>query len=112
MQIYDKSFDFNNIDLHKKFEKWAAAEVSAVENIGEDMETIDIPDGLYAVFIQKGKASDGHITFRYIFEKWLPKSPYEIDDRPHFELLGKKYKNEDPTSEEEIYIPIKLKRKN
>jgi AraC family transcriptional regulator len=35
---------------------------------------------------------------------------YELDDRPHFEILGDKYKNNDPNSEEEIWIPIKLKK--
>lgn len=40
---------------------------------------------------------------------WLPASDYNLDNRPHFEVLGEKYKNNDPTSEEEIWIPIKLK---
>jgi AraC family transcriptional regulator len=34
---------------------------------------------------------------------------YFLDDRPHFEILGDKYKNGDPDSEEEIWIPIKQK---
>ena len=38
-----------------------------------------------------------------------PNSDYKPDDRPHFELLGAKYKNDDPDSEEEIWIPIKRK---
>lgn len=29
---------------------------------------------------------------------WLPNSDYLLDDRPHFELLGDKYKNNDPNS--------------
>lgn len=29
--------------------------------------------------------------------------------QPHFEVLGEKYKDNDPTSEEEIWIPIKAK---
>jgi hypothetical protein len=28
---------------------------------------------------------------------------------PHFEVLGDKYKNNDPSSEEEVWIPIKPK---
>jgi AraC family transcriptional regulator len=39
----------------------------------------------------------------------LPNSAYELDDREHFELLGEKYKNNDPNSEEEIWIPIRPK---
>jgi len=38
----------------------------------------------------------------YIFSDWLPKSDYELDEKPHFEILGEKYKNDDPNSEEEI----------
>ena len=34
---------------------------------------------------------------------------YTLDDRPHFEILGEKYKNQDPDSEEELWIPIKPK---
>ncbi len=39
----------------------------------------------------------------------LPNSEYELENRPHFEVLGEKYKNNDPNSEEEIWIPIKKK---
>jgi predicted transcriptional regulator YdeE len=31
------------------------------------------------------------------------------DDRPHFEVLGKNYKNNDPVSEEEIWIPVRAR---
>jgi AraC family transcriptional regulator len=41
------------------------------------------------------------------FSTWLPDSEYRLDVRPHFEVLGEKYKNDDPESEEEIWIPIK-----
>jgi AraC family transcriptional regulator len=40
---------------------------------------------------------------------WLPGSDFVLDTRPHFEVLGDQYKNNDTTSEEEIWIPIKLK---
>ena len=58
------------------------------------------------IFDHKGSSSD-HSIFEYIFSKWLPASKYEVDDRPHFEVLGLNYKNNDPESEEEIWIPIK-----
>ena len=87
------------------FEKWAAVEVSTFENIPEGMEPFVLPGGLYAVFAYRGSASDTGI-FRYIFETWLPASDYRLDNRPHFEILGEKYKGNDPDSEEDIYIPI------
>jgi AraC family transcriptional regulator len=64
--------------------------------------------GLYAVFNYKGSNMD-HSIFEYIFRSWLPDSEYYLDNRPHFEVLGDKYKNNDPSSEEEIWIPIKPK---
>ncbi|MBI5538765.1 MAG: GyrI-like domain-containing protein [Bacteroidia bacterium] len=109
MQVYDKSFDFTNFDIHKQFEKWAAIEVSEFNIIPDKMETYALPGGLYAVFIHKGAANTGPKTFQYIFGTWLPNSEYILDNRPHFEILGEKYKNEDPDSEEEIWIPIKKK---
>ncbi|MFZ1515671.1 MAG: GyrI-like domain-containing protein, partial [Saprospiraceae bacterium] len=67
-----------------------------------------IPGGLYAVFYYKGLSTDTAI-FEYIFNTWLPNSEYGLDDRPHFEILGERYKNNDADSEEEIWIPIKNK---
>jgi AraC family transcriptional regulator len=72
------------------------------------METYTLPGGLYAVFFYKGLNTDTSI-FEYIHRTWLPNSNYLLDNRPHFEILGEKYKNADPNSEEEIWIPIKLK---
>ncbi len=110
MQIHDPSFNFQEFDPHIPFEKWAATEVSNFEEIPPEMESIVVPPGLYAVFIHKGPASTAPKTFMYIFGDWLPHSEYEIDDRPHFEILGEKYKNEDPSSEEEVWIPIKPRK--
>jgi AraC family transcriptional regulator len=73
------------------------------------METFTLTSGLYAVFQYKGTANEAAGTFQYILGTWLPNSEYTLDSRPHFEILGEKYKNNDPDSEEEIWIPIKPK---
>jgi AraC family transcriptional regulator len=75
------------------------------------METFTLKAGLYAVFLHKGAAVTATETFQHIFGIWLPKSEYILDNRPHFEILGEKYKNNDPSSEEEIWIPIKTNNK-
>jgi len=106
MQIFDAMPDFKS---DATFEKWDAVEVSAIESIPEGMETYTLQGGLYAVFLHQGPASAFRKTFGYIFKEWLPNSEYEMDDREHFELLGEKYKNNDPDSEEEIWIPIRPK---
>lgn len=109
MQVYDAAFNFQHFNPDIPFDKWAAIEVSDFEMIPEGMETFILPTGLYAVFIHKGPATEGEKTFRYIFETWIPQSSYAIDARPHFEILGEKYKHDDPSSEEEVWIPIRLK---
>lgn len=109
ISVYDKSFDFNIFNPHAEFEKWAAAEVVDFDTIPDGMESFVLAGGLYAVFLHKGAASEGPKTFEYIFDTWLPASDYILDDRPHFEILGAKYKNNEPDSEEEIWIPIKKK---
>lgn len=88
------------------FRKWALAEVSSIDQVPEGMDVFTIEGGLYAVFDYKGTHTDSRI-FEYIYAEWLPKSEYVLDDRPHFEVLGATYNNNDPNSEEEIWIPIK-----
>jgi AraC family transcriptional regulator len=56
-----------------------------------EMEKFVLPGGLYAVFYHKGIYTDTDI-FQYIFGTWLTASEYELDKRPHFEILGCKYK--------------------
>lgn len=109
MQIYPRIFNFQNFNPNDIFTKWAAIEVSNFEEIPEEMSSYTLNGGLYAVFTHRGSSLDFQRTFQYIFGEWLPNSDYTVDDREHFELLGEKYKNESPDSEEEVWIPIKLK---
>ena len=100
---------FNEFDPKEHFEKWAAVEVPDFNDIPEEMEGLIIPAELYAVFIHKGDQIEAHKTYHSIFVEWLPNSEYTVDDRPHFAIMGNKYKKNDPDSEEEIWIPIKNK---
>jgi AraC family transcriptional regulator len=107
MQIYNEPL--RSGDLNQEFEKWAAIEVTDFENVPEKMDSYTLNGGLYAVFPYKGLSTDNSV-YLYIFGIWLPDSDYLLDDRPHFEILGDNYKNGDPDSEEEIWIPIKQKK--
>lgn len=109
MQVYNSDFDFQKFNPNAEFEKWATTEVADFDNVPEGMNTFILRGGLYAVFIHKGDASKAAQTFQYIFGTWLPNSAYVLDDRPHFEILGEKYKRDSPDSEEEVWIPIKTK---
>lgn len=108
MVIY-KPTHFTDFKPTNEFEKWATVEVLDFENIPDEFDKFVLPSGLYAVFSYKGLNTD-HSVFQYFFETWIPNSEYMLDDRPHFEVLGEKYKNNDPTSEEEIWIPILPKK--
>lgn len=104
MQVYQSDY-FKNFNPANKFEKWVAVEVVNFENVPSNLDTFVLSGGLYAVFHYKGQAGDSAV-FQYIFQTWLPNSDYILDDRPHFEILGDKYKNNAPDSEEEIWIPV------
>ncbi len=97
LQIYDKSFSFKQVNPHISFEKWAAVEVSDFEKVPDEMETLTLEGGKYAVFLHKGISNEAaRHTFAYIWGEWLPNSGYVIDDRPHFEILGEKYSRSNP----------------
>ncbi len=108
VEVYDPQY-FSRFDPANAFEKWAAIEVTDFGTIPEGLEAITLPVGLCAVFVHQGLASAGRDTYRYIFGTWLPESDYVLDHRPHFAVMGEKYRNEDPGSEEEIWIPVKLR---
>jgi AraC family transcriptional regulator len=106
IQINPVGFSFQP---NEEFVKWAAVAVSNFDFVPDGMETLEIPAGLYAVFNYKGDESGAQAFFSTIFTVWLPNSDYVLDNRPHFEILGEKYKKDYPTSEEEIWIPVKKK---
>lgn len=89
-----------------EFDKWAAVEAGPEAAIPEGMESLST-SGLYAVFIHRGPASQGPSSYQYIFGEWMPASAYEVDQRLHMAVMGEKYKNEDPASEEELWIPVR-----
>lgn len=107
MQVYPPLY-YEQFNPATEFEKWATVEVNDYDQVPEGMKTFILEGGLYAVFDYKGSSADPSI-FQYIFSQWIPQSNYSLDNRPHFEVLGAKYKNNDPDSEEEIWIPIKIK---
>jgi AraC family transcriptional regulator len=99
---------FNHFDAKKTFEKWAAMEVSDFDEVPSGMDTLIIPNGLYAVFVHTGPAIEGDKIYRYIFTEWLPASEFKVEDRPHFAVMSENYQRDNPNSEE-IWIPVKNK---
>jgi len=98
---------FDDFNPNNEFERWATVEVEDFANVPDEMETFVLSSGLYAIFHYIGSSTSIASFYQNIFTVWLPNSEYELDYRPHFEILGEKYKNNDPLSEEDIWIPIK-----
>jgi AraC family transcriptional regulator len=106
LQVYPDDY-FRNFNPAASFTKWALTEVSSCDELPEGISSFLLPAGNYAVFIHKGDSTRFPQTLQLIFNEWLPVSGYLLDNRPHFELLGERYKNNDPESEEEVWIPIR-----
>ena len=106
LQVYDENF-FSQFNPATEFKKWALVEVTDLSTIPENMETFELEGGMYAVFYYKGNPANAEQVFSYIMQQWLPQSGYVLDNRPHFEVLGDKYKNGSNESEEEIWIPVR-----
>ena len=82
-------------------------EVHGAADCPAGMDLLELPGGLYAIFTHKGPASDAAATYNYIFREWLPVADYMLDQRPHLAVMGEKYKHQDDTSEENIWIPVR-----
>ncbi len=104
LQVYPEDY-FINFSPTKSFTKWALVEIHEESDI-EGLSNFELAGGKYAVSQSQGMPGDPTI-FQYIYSSWLPSSGYQLDSRPHFEVLGEKYIPGSPESQEEIWIPIK-----
>lgn len=106
MQLYDPDF-FHIFTPDRKYEKWAAVEVHDLHPAHSHFHQFTIPGGFYAVFTRDGSLESRQV-FYHMYTVWLKNSCYELDNRPHFEILDKDYKvNEN--EKEEVFIPIRKK---
>lgn len=109
VEVYDNPDFFRNFEPAREFEKWAAVAVESGAVLPKGFTFFVLPSGKYAVFNYKGKSGEAAEIYRYIYSEWIPNSKYRLDSRPHFALMGAKYKNDHPDSEEEIWIPVREK---
>lgn len=108
IQQYPPTY-FSDFNPAIDFIKWAAVEKPEGEPTPAGLQRFTLEGGLHAVFSYRGLSTDGRI-FEAIYNHWLPASAYELAQRPHFEVLGDRYRNNHPDSEEEIWIPVEIKR--
>ena len=107
VKVYDESYSFERFDPAAEFDKWAAVAVGEDADVLVGLESLTIPAGRYAEFIHVGPASAAPKTFGYIFGEWLPASEFELDLRPHFEILPEGYDPFDEKATERVMIPIR-----
>jgi AraC family transcriptional regulator len=109
IEEYDDLSFFQAFNPTKEFKKWAAVEVDHTADNPDDFERLSIPSGDYVVFTFVGPPSEAFKAYSFVFQSWIPSSGFDVDLRPHFAIMGAKYKLNDNSSEEEIWIPIKKK---
>ncbi len=110
VQVYDTLLGDEPFLPTTIFEKWAGIRVKEVKELPEDFEVLIIPAGDWAVFQYQGLARDFGKFMNSIVSEWLPSSPYDLEDRPHFEYMPEDYLGpNNPLSVEQVWIPVKGK---
>lgn len=107
MAVYDSPDYFSDFNPDRLFTRWAAVEVSGFADLPADMQPYTIQGGLYAAFEYCGRPAEFAAAARHIFQVWLPSSAFVLDNREHFEVLGPRYRPDDPDAEETIWIPVR-----
>jgi len=92
-----------------KFVYVCSVEVANFDLVPEGMTTRELPEQLYARFTHVGPIANLDKTLKYIWGSWLPKSNYEYEEKPDFELLPATFNDADPRNKIYLHIPIKAK---
>lgn len=107
VEIYSGPEYFRAFDPGRNFVKWAAVREKQAGRQAEEFDALTIPAGQYAVFEFRGPATAAPEFYGHIYGEWLPSSPYQLDDRPHFAVMDEHYRPADPAATEKIYIPVR-----
>jgi len=103
--IYPNSY-FKVFNPATCYKKHAMVEVPNFENVPDGMETLILPKGKYAVFSINGYEPNPAV-FQYIYSEWVPNnSDYQLDDRPHFDILTEKIQQQAEDAVQEIWVPV------
>lgn len=108
VQFYPPSFYTGHFTPDTPFEKWAALHPHTMPNpLPSDIEICTLSGGLYAVFVHTGGTATFFQTANYIYNEWIPNSPYQLDTRAHFEIMPANALPNQTDYSENVYIPIK-----
>ncbi len=90
-----------------EFEYVSGLMVDSTADMNPSFVSRDVPASKYAVFTHKGPLTTLMGTYQYIFGDWASKTEYKVDEHLNFEWYDDRFKDNDPTSEFDIYVPIK-----
>jgi len=94
-------------DYEKPFFHLVAVEVASLAEIPPVLVGKTLPPARYLRFIHRGRSDQVGLTYRYIFQDYLPRSEHRLTRPYEFELYGEGYRGpENEASESGIYIPI------
>jgi AraC family transcriptional regulator len=86
----------------------AGQQVTDAAAVPDGMLAVTVPEATYAVFTHRGTLETLGQTYDYIYGTWLPTSGREVADTPDFELYDDRFDATSPSSEMDIYIPLKV----
>lgn len=87
------------------FDYLAGLEVDSSDDLPAGMESWEISEQTYAVFVFPLR--DIGAAYRYIYQEWLPASPYQRAETPEFEFYPATFDPGDEGSEMFLYVPIR-----
>lgn len=99
---------FETLSPQTPFIKWIGVEVTDFNQVPEGMSTLNLKGGAYLQIDYKGSLAEFPRLWEFILKEWLPQSPYQLDQRAHFEILPASYSPKNSINEEEVWVPLVL----
>jgi AraC family transcriptional regulator len=79
--------------------------VATAADVPEDMDSLTVPAGTWAVFESSGRLPEAvQFLWRDVFTQWFPSNPYR--SRPGPELLSAKVSQDGADAEARLWIPV------
>jgi AraC family transcriptional regulator len=90
----------------EKLTYFSSVEVSEVTDLMENMQTVSVPNGLYACFENRTLSEKHGHLIDYIYGIWLPSSDYDRRPGYDYEVFDHRYVAGNPDSVSRFYVPV------
>ena len=108
-EIYGVALSDEKQLREKKLSYLASVETANLNQQVLDFEYLNIPQGLYAKFENKGSAQKSSTLMDYVYGIWMPQSDYRRARGYDFEIFDHRFAYNNPDSISFLCIPIELK---